>query len=70
MLPFAAAYKVGGYRIAVDSWESRLSIDFLIGAAAVGAATVGAALEGAVLTFLFSLSKALERTRWVARGTQ
>lgn len=64
LLPFAAAYMVGGYRIAVDSWEAlkkrRLSIDFLMGAAAVGAATVGAALEGAVLIFLFSLSKALE----------
>lgn len=63
-LPLAAAYIVGGYRIAVDSWKAlkkrRLSIDFLMGAAAIGAATVGAALEGAVLIFLFSLSKALE----------
>ncbi|MEX2571087.1 MAG: cation-translocating P-type ATPase [Gemmatimonadota bacterium] len=63
-LAFAVAYLVGGYRIAIDSWEElkggRLSIDFLMGAAAVGAALVGSPLEGAVLIFLFSLSKALE----------
>jgi Cd2+/Zn2+-exporting ATPase len=63
-IPFGVAYLVGGYRILLDSWEQlkkgRLSIDFLMGAAAVGAATVGAALEGVVLIFLFSLSKALE----------
>jgi Cd2+/Zn2+-exporting ATPase len=63
-IPFAAAYLVGGYRILLDSWhelrKGRLSIDFLMGAAAVGAATVGAAMEGVVLIFLFSLSKALE----------
>ena len=63
-IPFGVAYLVGGYRILLDSWgelqKLRLSIDFLMGAAAVGAATVGAALEGVVLIFLFSLSKALE----------
>jgi Cd2+/Zn2+-exporting ATPase len=63
-VPFGIAYLVGGYRILLDSWDElkkgRLSIDFLMGAAAVGAATVGAALEGVVLIFLFSLSKALE----------
>ena len=63
-IPFGIAYLVGGYRILLDSLGElkrwRLSIDFLMGAAAVGAATVGAALEGVVLIFLFSLSKALE----------
>jgi Cd2+/Zn2+-exporting ATPase len=63
-IPFGIAYLVGGSRILLDSWDQlkkgRLSIDFLMGAAAVGAATVGAALEGVVLIFLFSLSKALE----------
>jgi len=62
--PFGLAYLVGGYRIALDSWEGlrrgRLSIDFLMGAAAVGAAIVGRPLEGAVLIFLFSLSNLLE----------
>ena len=63
-VPFAVAYAVGGWGIAVDSWvelrKGRLSIDFLMGAAAVGAALVGSPLEGVVLIFLFSLSKALE----------
>ena len=76
-LPFAIAYLVGGYRIALDSFDSlrhgRLSIDFLMGAAALGAAAVGAALEGVVLIFLFSLSNALEayamgRTRHAIAG--
>jgi Cd2+/Zn2+-exporting ATPase len=77
LLPFAVAYIVGGYRIALDSLASlrkgRLSIDFLMGAAAVGAAAVGAPLEGVVLIFLFSLSNALEayamgRTRHAIAG--
>lgn len=61
---YGVAYLVGGWRIALDSWAElkhrRLSIDFLMGAAAVGAALVGSPLEGVVLIFLFSLSKALE----------
>jgi Cd2+/Zn2+-exporting ATPase len=63
-LPLLVAYVVGGYRIAIDSWEGiregRLSIDFLMGAAALGAAVVGQPMEGAVLIFLFSLSNTLE----------
>jgi Zn2+/Cd2+-exporting ATPase len=63
-LPLGIAYVVGGRRIAADSWaglkERRLSIDFLMGAAAVGAALVGSPLEGVVLIFLFSLSNTLE----------
>jgi len=64
-LPFGLAYLAGGYRIALDSWHAlrhgRLSIDFLMGAAAVGAAIVDRPFEGAVLIFLFSLSNLLER---------
>jgi Zn2+/Cd2+-exporting ATPase len=63
-IPFALAYGVGGIPIARDAWaalqKGRLSIDFLMGAAAVGAAAVGEPFEGAVLLFLFSLSNALE----------
>jgi Cd2+/Zn2+-exporting ATPase len=63
-LGYGVAYLVGGWRIASDSWaelkKGRLSIDFLMGAAAIGAALVGSPLEGVVLIFLFSLSKALE----------
>jgi Zn2+/Cd2+-exporting ATPase len=64
-LPLGVAYAVGGARIARDSWrtlidERKLSIDFLMGAAALGAALVGSPLEGAILIFLFSLSNALE----------
>jgi Cd2+/Zn2+-exporting ATPase len=58
-------YLVGGHRIALDGWRElrdhrRLSIDFLMGAAAVGAALIGNPFEGGVLIFLFSLSKTLE----------
>jgi Zn2+/Cd2+-exporting ATPase len=64
-LPLGIAYIVGGGRIARDSWvtlrdERKLSIDFLMGTAALGAAVLGSPLEGAVLIFLFSLSNALE----------
>ncbi len=63
-LPLGAAYLVGGGPILRDTWrtlrEGRLSIDFLMGAAAIGAAGVGQPLEGVILIFLFSLSNALE----------
>jgi Cd2+/Zn2+-exporting ATPase len=63
-IAYGVAYLIGGWRIALDSWaelkHGRLSIDFLMGAAAVGAALVGSPLEGVILIFLFSLSKALE----------
>jgi len=64
-LPLGLAYLVGGSRIARDSWhtlrdERKLSIDFLMGAAALGAALVGSPLEGVILIFLFSLSNTLE----------
>jgi Cd2+/Zn2+-exporting ATPase len=63
-IAYGVAYLTGGWRIALDSWAElrhrRLSIDFLMGAAAVGAALVGSPLEGVILIFLFSLSKALE----------
>jgi Cd2+/Zn2+-exporting ATPase len=64
-LPLGVAYAVGGWRIALDSWqqlrdEHRLSIDFLMGAAALGAAVVGSPFEGTILIFLFSLSNTLE----------
>jgi Zn2+/Cd2+-exporting ATPase len=64
-LPLGLAYLVGGAPIVRDGWrtlreERKLSIDFLMGLAAVGAALVGSPLEGVILIFLFSLSKALE----------
>jgi Cd2+/Zn2+-exporting ATPase len=63
-MAYGVAYLIGGWRIALDSWaelrRKRLSIDFLMGAAAAGAALVGSPLEGVILIFLFSLSKALE----------
>jgi Zn2+/Cd2+-exporting ATPase len=77
-LPYGVAYVVGGGRIARDSWlalrdERKLSIDFLMGAAALGAALVGSPLEGVILIFLFSLSNTLEayamgRTRTAIHG--
>jgi Zn2+/Cd2+-exporting ATPase len=62
--PLGIAYLVGGIPILRSTIESlsekRLSIDFLMGAAALGAAGVGQPLEGAILIFLFSLSNTLE----------
>ncbi len=63
-VPFAVAYGVGGLPILREAWGKiqggQLSIDFLMGAAALGAAAIGEPFEGAVLLFLFSLSNALE----------
>jgi Zn2+/Cd2+-exporting ATPase len=63
-LPLGIAYMIGGapiLRDTVDSLrEGRLSIDFLMGVAALGAAGVGQPLEGVILIFLFSLSNTLE----------
>ena len=63
-LPLSAAYLIGGAPILSDTIaelrKGRLSIDFLMGAAALGAASVGQPLEGVILIFLFSLSNTLE----------
>ncbi len=63
-LPLGLAYLVGGWPIARETWlnlkRRRLSIDFLMGTAAVGALLVDRPLEGAILIFLFSLSNTLE----------
>lgn len=62
---FALVYLSGGIPIARSSWEGlkerRLSVDFLMGMAAIGAAIVGDPFEGSILIFLFSLSNLLER---------
>jgi Zn2+/Cd2+-exporting ATPase len=62
---FGVAYAAGGLPIVRASWEGlrerRLSVDFLMGLAAIGAAVVGDPFEGTVLIFLFSLSNLLER---------
>lgn len=61
---FALVYVAGGIPIVASSWEGlkerRLSVDFLMGMAAVGAAIVGEPFEGSVLIFLFSVSGLLE----------
>jgi Zn2+/Cd2+-exporting ATPase len=71
-LPLAAVYLAGGIPIlqqaVAELRHRRLSIDALMGMAAVGAAVVGRPLEGAILILLFSLSNllesfAMERTR-------
>ncbi|MFC1544135.1 heavy metal translocating P-type ATPase [Gemmatimonadota bacterium] len=63
-LPIALAYLVGGLPIVRETWsdlrEGHLSIDFLMGTAALGALAVGRPLEGVILIFLFSLSNAME----------
>jgi Zn2+/Cd2+-exporting ATPase len=63
-VPLGITYVVGGRPILRDTLaslrEGRLSIDFLMGFAALGAAGVGQPLEGAILIFLFSLSNTLE----------
>ncbi|MEX1256902.1 MAG: cation-translocating P-type ATPase [Gemmatimonadota bacterium] len=62
--PLGVAYLVGGAPIVRDTLrtlrEGKLSVDFLMGTAAIGAAAVGQPLEGAILIFLFSLSNTLE----------
>lgn len=61
---FALVYVAGGIPIVHSSWEGlkvrRLSVDFLMGTAALGAAIVGDPFEGSVLIFLFSVSGLLE----------
>lgn len=61
---FALVYLAGGVPIVRSSWEGlkrrRLSVDLLMGMAAIGAALVGDPFEGSVLIFLFSLSGLLE----------
>jgi Cd2+/Zn2+-exporting ATPase len=61
---FALVYVAGGIPIVRSSWEGlrerRLSVDFLMGMAALGAAIVGDPFEGSVLIFLFSVSGLLE----------
>ncbi|MCC6678934.1 MAG: cation-translocating P-type ATPase [Phycisphaerales bacterium] len=64
-LPLALVYLAGGHRIVIDGWRElrdhrRLSIDFLMAAAAAGTAAIGNPFEGGILIFLFSLSKTLE----------
>ena len=63
-LPLAVVYLVGAGPIARESWAAlrrgRLSVDALMGIAALGAALVGQPLEGAILIFLFTLSNELE----------
>lgn len=64
-LPLATVFIVGEWRILLDAWaelrdERQLSIDFLMGTAALGTVVVGEPFEGAVLIFLFSLSSSLE----------
>lgn len=63
-IPLLIVYGVGGAPIVRATLEElrrgRLSIDFLMGAAALGAAVVGEPFEGGILIFLFSLSNALE----------
>ncbi|TVP76806.1 MAG: HAD family hydrolase [Gemmatimonadales bacterium] len=63
-LPLGVAYVAGFGPILRDAGaalrKGRLSIDALMGIAAVGAAVVGQPLEGAILIFLFTLSGGLE----------
>lgn len=61
---YAAAFLLGGWDAAVDTYERmkklRLDIHFLMLAVALGAAAIGNWWEGGALLFLFSLSNALE----------
>ncbi len=72
-MAYGVAYLTGGWRIALDSWAElrhrRLSIDFLMGAAAVGGA--GGSPRGRDPDLpLPHCPRRSRRTRWGARVTR